>query len=132
MTPALWISAIGIVVAAVTTLLVNASNRAQQRQIELWKKDPSVPIKPPPHPLLSAAKSYGPSLISIGISTYFLYKDAVNPAPLSRRDVLTIALEVGGIVFMSTFMIIMFILKGLGTMVGGVLRAFYDVFKSEK
>jgi hypothetical protein len=132
MTPALWITTAGIILAAVVTLWVNASNRAQQRQIELWKKDPSVPIKPPPHPVLIAAKSYGPALISICISVYYLYKDVTNPAQLTRRDVLTMAFEVGAIVFMLNFMLIMFLVRSLGDVLLSVVRAFFDVFKSGK
>jgi len=85
------------------TLWVNASNRAQQHQLELWKKDPSVPIKPPPHPILNAAKYYGSLLISIYISVSYLYKDVTNPVPMTRTDVLSIALEIGAIEFMLNF-----------------------------
>src|SRR5882762_11427780 len=103
MTPAHWITAGTVIAAVAFTLSVNASNRAQQRQLELWKKDPSVPIKPPPHPILNAAKYYGPLLISIYISVRYLYKDVTNPAPMTRTDVLSIALEIGAIEFMLNF-----------------------------
>jgi len=109
---------------------VNASNRAQQRQLELWKKDPSVPIKPPPHPILNAAKYYGPLLISIYISVRYLYKDVTNPVPMARTDVLSIALEIGAIVFMMNFMFIMFVVRSFGDMLIGFLRTFPGEMKS--
>lgn len=129
MTPALWITAAGIAIAALITLWVNASNRAQQRQIELWKKDPSIPIKPPPHRLFSVAKAYGLPIISVCLSIYYLYEDVVNPAPVTRRDVFTMVLEGGAIVFMLNFMIIMFVFRTFGKFVGGVLQAFSQAFK---
>src|SRR6266850_5229126 len=104
MTAAHWITAAGTVIAAVAfTLWVNACNRAQQRQLELCKKDLSVRIKPPPHPILNAAKYYGPLLTSIYISVRYLYKDVTNPVPMTRTDVLSIALEIGAIEFMLNF-----------------------------
>jgi hypothetical protein len=129
MAPALWITVAGIAIAAVITLWVNASNRAQQRQIELWKKDPSVPIKPPLHPIFSTAKVYGFPLISIGISICYLYKDVVNPAPVTRRDIFTMVLEGGATVFMLNFILIMFVFRTLGKLVGGVLQALSEAFK---
>lgn len=59
--------------------------------------------KPPPHPILNAAKYYGPLLTSIYISVRYLYKDVTNPVPMTRTDVLSIALEIGAIEFMSDF-----------------------------
>lgn len=48
-----WIvTAVGVVVAAVVALIVNYQNRKQARQIELFRKDPSAGLVPPPHPWL--------------------------------------------------------------------------------
>ena len=44
------VTGIGIVVAAVVTAIVNYQNRKQARQIELFRKDPSVGLMPPLHP----------------------------------------------------------------------------------
>lgn len=131
MTPALWITVAGIAIAAVITIWVNASNRAQQRQIELWKKDPSVPIKPPPHPIFGLAKVYSFPLISIGISIYYLYKDVASPAPMTRLDIFTMVLEGGAIVFMLNFILIMFVFRTFGKFVGWMLLALYEPFKKK-
>ena len=59
-------------------------------------------------------KYYGPPLISIYISVRCLYKDVTNPVPMARTDVLSIALEIGAIVFMLNFMFIMFVVRSFG------------------
>ena len=89
-----------------------------------------TPLKPPSHPILNAAKYYGPPLISIYISVRYLYKDVTNPVPMARTDVLSIALEIGAIVFMLNFMFIMFVLRSFGGMLIGFLRTFPGEMKS--
>lgn len=67
-----WIvTAVGIVVAAVVALVVNYQNRKQARQIELFRKDPSVGLKPPPHPwLVFLRKNWYHFIYLIGIIFY--------------------------------------------------------------
>jgi hypothetical protein len=47
-----WVlTSAGIAAAVAVPLIVNYQNRKQARQIELFRKDPSVGLIPPPHPL---------------------------------------------------------------------------------
>ena len=52
------ITAAGVVVAAVVALVVNYQNRKQARQIELYRRDPSVGLIPPPHAFMAFLKKY--------------------------------------------------------------------------
>ncbi len=81
-------------------------------------------------PFQAEPAHYGPPLISIYISVGYLYKDVTNPVPMARTDVLSIALEIGAIVFMMNFMFIMFVVRSFGDMLIGFLRTFPGEMKS--
>jgi hypothetical protein len=66
------VTGVGIIVAAIVTLVVNYQNRKQARQNELFRKDPTVGLIPPPHPWAAfLRKNWYHFVYLIGIIYFF-------------------------------------------------------------
>jgi hypothetical protein len=68
------VTAVGIAVAVVVPLIVNYQNRKQARQIELFKKDPSVGLIPPPHPLWVFLRKNWQHFFYPSVMVYYVYR----------------------------------------------------------
>jgi hypothetical protein len=58
MTPNLWITVLIFLGTAVVTFSVAYMHRKQIRQVELYKRDPSSGLMPPPHPITRFLREY--------------------------------------------------------------------------
>ena len=85
---------LGIVVAAVVALSVGHLQRKQMRQIELYKRDPSVGLVPPPTFVTRFVKSKWDSILGYGGPGFGLAIELFNHAPLTRGSVFLISLSV--------------------------------------
>lgn len=99
---AIGISVLTLVVGSTVTLIVAALHRRQMRQIELHRADPSVPLKPPPHPFavfLHRRIDLIIFLINFSLNLSFLIHNLNINQPLTRMGVFSIALFTGGLYF---------------------------------
>jgi hypothetical protein len=97
------ISIATLVVGTIVTLSVAALNRKQQRQIELHRADPTVPLVPPAHPITRFLKTHGAPIISIGLNLGFLIDELRRTGPITRYQVFSIVLftvSLAGLVLM--------------------------------
>lgn len=94
MTPSIAVGVVGIVVSAVVALVIAAMHRKQMRQVELHRADPSVPVKPPLGPIAQFFKTSAIFLFLILSSAFMLHQDLNESSPISRHDVLDIAIHV--------------------------------------
>jgi hypothetical protein len=105
------ISIATLVVGTIVTLSVAALNRKQQRQIELHRADPTVPLVPPAHPITRFLKTHGAFIIGVGLNLGLLIKELRQTGPITRYQVFSIALltstVVGLILFQITAQLIM-------------------------
>ena len=102
MSTSVWISILTLAVGSTITLIVAAMHRRQMRQIELHRSDPSVPLKPPPHPLtqfLARNANLGVFLVTSGTNLTFLVRHLYNTDSLTRTEVFAIAVFTGGLYF---------------------------------
>ena len=56
MTISLWVTVFCLSVTVIVQLIVSYLQRKQMRQIELFRTDPNVGLKPPPHPVTAFVK----------------------------------------------------------------------------
>ena len=68
------VTAFGIIVAAAVAVIVNYQNRKQSRQIELFRKDPSVGLIPPPHPWIRFLQKNWFHLAYLTGMVYYFYR----------------------------------------------------------
>jgi hypothetical protein len=87
-----YITVFGICAAAVTALVVAYMQRRQIRQIEAYKKDPSVGLVPPPNPLRAFVRRHYLFIAGVG-NAIALFFEVLSPAAITRFTVLTIALN---------------------------------------
>ncbi len=93
------ISIVGIVIAAIVQLAVGHLQRKQMRQIELYRNDSTAPLRPPPSPVVAWIKKRGPLLMCVLPIAHLIF--TLNESiPINRADVLSIALDVGMVVFL--------------------------------
>jgi hypothetical protein len=100
MSPAVWVTLFGIIVAAIVTLSVASMQRKQMRQIELHRIDPTIPLVPPPHPFTRFLKTYG---YFLGFGTFDLVmfiRDMRQSTPVTRQVVFDIVLDMLAVVLM--------------------------------
>lgn len=99
MTLSIMISVVGIVVAAIITLVVAYLHRKQLRQIEAFRQDPSVGLVPPPHPVRLFFRKHRSALLIGGTGTISLLASLIRQGPVTRFQVLTIAAGLASILF---------------------------------
>src|SRR5258708_29326557 len=110
MTSGLWVAVAGISVCAGVARGIAHLKRKQMRQIELHRRDPSVPLTPPRHPITIWLIQYGPALASIAWNIRYLYKDLTTTTAMTRGDVLNISMEVASIACLIGFIVFIFML----------------------
>jgi hypothetical protein len=109
MTATAW-GALSIVVSAVVALIVAAQHRRQARQIEMHREDPSVPLKPPPHPVtraLKASASYLALIPGACMLLAHLVSAMGREGPVTRVEVFDISFTLvllAGLVTFAAFM----------------------------
>lgn len=113
MTLTSWITLVGIVIGAIVTLSVSRMHRKQMRQIELHRRDSTVPLAPPPHIVTAFLKRNWYFLLFGGFEITSLVRDMAKTTPVTRHVVLDIALDVAGIVFMIVLAFIIYIMRRL-------------------
>jgi hypothetical protein len=86
------ISIATLVVGTIVTLSVAALQRKQQRQIELHRSDPTVPLVPPAHPITQFLKKRGVFIINISVNLLLLANELRKTGPVTRGQVFSIAL----------------------------------------
>lgn len=101
-----WITLFGIVIAAVVALIIAYLQRKQMRQIELHRADPTVPLVPPPHSVTQFLRTNFWYLYSLAFMLWVLYvlkRDLSQSTPVTRTTVLYICVDVGAIILMIVF-----------------------------
>jgi hypothetical protein len=104
------LTVLAIVVSAVTALTIAHLHRKQMRQIELYKKDSSVGLIPPPSKLTYFVKSKADTILGIGLPAISLIRVLTYEQPLTRWDAFIISLNVAMIfvyVIMKVFLKVM-------------------------
>lgn len=99
MNTANWLALLGIVVAAVAAFAIAAMNRKQTRQIELHRKDPSVPLKPPPHPATQFLRTWFWYIGGIGFPVVSLLMELRQKGPVTRGELVGVAVSTGELAF---------------------------------
>jgi len=92
-----WKQVFGIFVAAAITLIVAYSHRKQMRQIEAFRRDPSVGLLPPPLPFVLFLKRRYALLIIVPIGVFNLIYELTRQTPVTRGSVFWIVLAVATI-----------------------------------
>ena len=98
---------IGILVAAAVALTVGHLQRKQMRQIELYRRDPTVGLIPPSNFLTRFVGSRWDSIIGFGAPSIGLIVELFDPAPVNRISVLLISISIA-FLFLHFVMIIVF------------------------
>jgi hypothetical protein len=97
-----WVPLVGILVSGVTVPFIIAYlHRKQARQIEAYRKDPSVGLKPPLHPISRFFKNHYAYLLGMTWYVCFITREMLRTTSINREGVLIMALYVGGIFFLS-------------------------------
>ena len=84
---------LSIVVSAIVALIVADQQRRQMRQIELHRADPSVSLKPPPHPAARWLLNNSPYVVwtfFIIYDTHLLINQLREQGPVTRGAVFEI------------------------------------------
>jgi hypothetical protein len=120
MTVAAWISIFGIGVAAAITLGVAYMQRKQMRQIELFRKDPKVPLTPPPHRVTLFLKDYWYFILIAVFDLAMLVRDMSRTTPITRSVVFSIGLDL--VTFSATIVmaIVTALLRRMADVVGRI------------
>jgi hypothetical protein len=95
----LTISVVGILVAAVTAIVIGHLHRKQMRQNELFRLDPSVGLRPPPSFPVTFFKQYWDVIGGIGLPILSVGISIVTNQPVTLASVITISVNVGCIVW---------------------------------
>jgi hypothetical protein len=80
-------------VAAIITLSVAYMQRKQMRQIELFRKDPNVPLKPPPHRVTLFLKDNWYFIVIAAFDLVMLVRDMSKTTPVTRTVIFDIGLD---------------------------------------
>jgi hypothetical protein len=94
MSTAVWASIIVGVLALTGNLFNGYLQRKQMRQNELFRKDPSTGLMPPPHPVLAHLKKHKIRYSNYGLSAFSLFLGLYSKGPLTRLSVLNISMGV--------------------------------------
>jgi len=91
----------GIAVATIVTsagvaLLIAYQSRRQLRHLELYRKDPKAGLKPPDTAIVRWLKRHGLYAYGMAMCMWGLSQQLGSDAPLSRRDVVIVAVEAAG------------------------------------
>jgi len=113
MATATLLTLLGIAASASVALYIAYLHRLQIRQIELHRTDPSVPLKPPTHPLIKWVFDYGIFLAVTSLNVYFLITDVRDPSPITKRDIVDISIHVVAIAGNLTFVGLIYIANKL-------------------
>ena len=111
-------------VTTVAVLIVGYLHRKQMRQIEAFKINPSVGLKPPPNAVRMFLKS-NILLLCAAVAVVFLITDVLSKAPVTRYEIFLIAVDVVSIFL---FLIAHVVLKLLSQF-GKVLSTIEDLAK---
>ena len=98
----LVISVFGILIAGAVAFIVAYLQRKQMRQIEAYRQNPTVGLVPPPHSVTAFVRSHKYLVLVSGGGAILVLLGFLNPGPISRTTVLTIALGASG--FISGFL----------------------------
>lgn len=93
-----WITVAAIVVGAIVSLIVAYLHRKQMRQVEAFRRDPSVGLVPP-NPILNFLRIYWASLWTGAYGVFLLIREFRDHGPVTRGSVLNIVLGVNFIIF---------------------------------
>lgn len=100
MTSSNWITLIGILIAAFVALAIAHMQRKQMRQIELHRSNPTVPLRPPLHPVTRFVRGYGYFVVFFIYNVVIVIVDRRQTTPLTREDVYDLAFHMIGVVVM--------------------------------
>jgi hypothetical protein len=90
---------VGLIVVAVSAHLIAYWQRKGNRQIELYRRDPSVGLSPPPSPLWKFVKTNWEYFVLLGVAAFKLLSELFKTGPITRSDVFQIAFFIGLIFF---------------------------------
>jgi hypothetical protein len=79
-----FIAIAAIVGTCATNILVAYWHRKQIRQIEEFKRDPSVGLRPPPSRLWAFVKRHRDAILIIGIPTLLLIRTLTRTEPITK------------------------------------------------
>lgn len=122
MTTGNWISLLAITVAAIVAFAVGSLQRKQMRQIELYKKDPSVGLIPPPSALSRFVQSKLDNILGYGGPLVSLIITMFSEGPVTRIDAFLISFSVA--IFVSN--IVAQMLFRISERTGSVLQLLVD------
>jgi hypothetical protein len=115
------ISIAGILVAALVALAIAHMQRKQIRQVELYRQNPEVGLKPPLHPITRFVVNYG--LVAICPVLSLIYEFSLS-RPVTRLDVLNIATNVSVLVTWSLLSVVHFLVSGAMKDILKTMRSF--------
>lgn len=93
----LVISVLGILVAGAVALIVAYLHRKQMRQIEVCRQNPALGLVPPPHSVIAFLRAHKYLVLISGGGLILVILGFLQPGPITRLGVLTIALGASGI-----------------------------------
>jgi len=85
------IAILSIGISAIVAFIIAHLQRKQMRQIELYKRDPSVGLVPPENALTRFVKSKWDTLLAFGGPIYILVSEAIKTTPPSRFSIYVVA-----------------------------------------
>jgi len=98
MTTALWVTVALAFCTVASNLVTGYLQQKQMRQIELHRRDSSISLKPPPHPVWVFLRKYWVIFLNIGFGVFFLFRGMAGRDPPTRSNVLDIAAGVFNLV----------------------------------
>ena len=99
MTAGNWVAIAALFVTVVFTLLVSYQQRKQMRQIEAFRVDPAVGLKPPLHPFVRFSKNYGASIWVLTCGLLFLWPEYYDRfKPVTRETVVNIVIGINSVI----------------------------------
>lgn len=93
MTIANWLTLAGLLIVPAVSVYIAWAQRRQMRQIELYREDKSVGLKPPPHRIIVFLRNH--SMLFWGVfSAVALVYDMHGQGPVTRETVFWIVLDI--------------------------------------
>jgi hypothetical protein len=80
----------GIIISAVVALVIANLHRKQMRQIEVFRRDPTQGLHPPPSRFRALLSSYGWFFFGFILGVLLLIGDLVDTGPITRLTILQI------------------------------------------
>ena len=93
------IAIVAVVVSSTTALLVAYWQRKQARQVEAFRRDPSVGLIPPPSPIWVAFKRHWLLIPTVGFPAAILLQMLRDTQPITRGTIAGIALCISSIIY---------------------------------